>query len=58
MFGDVGLVSVLVRQCRVSVGTCSVRSGYCRDVFGADCFVPGRVRRSQVNVGTSSAMSA
>jgi len=41
-----------VRCGRVSVGTCSVRFSYCRDVFGVVGLMPGRVRRGGVSVGT------
>jgi len=33
-FGRFRLVSGFVRRCPVSVGTCSARSAYSRDVFG------------------------
>jgi len=54
-----------VRRGRVTVGTCSVRSGYCQDVIGEDgyywdvfgevWFVSERVRRSRLCVGTCPA---
>jgi len=54
----VGLVSVRVQRVRVSVGTCSVRTGYCQDVFGVVGLMSGRVRRGLFIVVTFSAMSA
>jgi len=68
MFGEVGFVTGLVRlgrdlQVRVRrrrhiVGTCSAKSGQCRDVFDDVFFVSGRVRSVLVIVGTCSTMSA
>jgi len=38
-FDEVGFVSGRVRRGQLSVGTCSVRSGYNRDEFGNDDLV-------------------
>jgi len=46
-----------VRRGQVSVGTCSARSGWCRDVFGNVGLVSGLVRQGRVSVGTFSARS-
>jgi len=51
VFGEVGLISVRVRRGRFSVGTCSAKSGYCRDLFGDVGLVSGLVRRGRVSVG-------
>jgi len=45
MFGKVGLVSVSVRRGRLSVGTCSSRTGSNRYEFAEVGLVSGRVRR-------------
>jgi len=39
------------RRSRLSVGTCSAMSAYCRDVFGEIGLVSGRVQRSRLIVG-------
>jgi len=52
MFSNVGLWSVRVRRGRLSVVTCSAKSGQCRDVFVDVWFVTERVRRSRICVGT------
>jgi len=62
LFGKDGLVSVCVRRGRICVGTGSVKSAYCRDMFGdvglaaihdAEFgLLSGRLRRSRVSVGT------
>jgi len=54
-FGKFGLVSGLVRLCRVSVATCPARSVFCRDITGDVGFVSGLVRQSRFSVGNSSA---
>jgi len=50
-------MSVRVRRIRLIVGTCSPRSGKCRDVFGEVGLGSGRVRRGRFCVGTCSAWS-
>jgi len=67
MFFEVGLVSGRVRRGRFSVGTCSAKSaycrdmseevGYCRDVNGEVLLVWGRVRRGRLSGGTCSTRS-
>jgi len=57
LFGDV-LFSERIRPGRVSVGTCSVMSGYCRDVFGEVGLASGLVQRRRVVVGMYSERSA
>jgi len=57
VFGEVDLVSGLVRRSRIIVGTFSARSAFCRNVFDEVGFVPVRVRRSRLIVGTCSAWS-
>jgi len=52
VFGEVGLVTVRVRLGRVSVGTCSAKSGYSREVFGVVVVVSGPVRRCRLSVWT------
>jgi len=44
VFGEVGLVSGLIRRSRVSVGTCSAKSDLGLDVFGEVGLVSGLVR--------------
>jgi len=61
-------MSGFVRRSRVSVATCSARSGQCRDVFGEVRFLSGhdrrgrlmsrRDRRDLVSMGKCSARSA
>jgi len=46
------------RRGRVSVLTCQVTSGYCRDISGEVGLVSGRVRLSPVIDGTYLARSA
>jgi len=50
--GVVGLLSGLLRRGRVSVGMCSVRSAFCRELFGEVWLVSGRVRRGRLIDGT------
>jgi len=50
-------VAGLVRLGRVSVGTCSSRSGLCRDVFDNVGLVSRHVLRDRVIVDMSSAKS-
>jgi len=50
-------MSVLVRRCRLSYGTCSVMSDFCRDKFVEVGFVSGSVRRGRFSVGSCSAKS-
>jgi len=58
MYGEVGLVSGLIRLGRVSVGMCSTKSALCRDLFDEVVLVSGRVGRGRVSVGTCSARLA
>jgi len=58
VFGNVVLVSGLIRQGRIIVGTFSARTNYCRDLFEDFDFVTGRVRRGRVIVFMSSVVSA
>jgi len=50
-------MSVLVRRGRVSVGTCSAKSGYCRDVIGDVGLVSGLVRQGRASVVICTAWS-
>jgi len=45
------------RRSRLSVGKCSMMTGYCRDMSGEVGLVSGLVRRSRIIVGTCSVMS-
>jgi len=68
MFGQVGLVSERVRQGRLSVATCTTRSGNNWFIFGEVGLVwgrvrrvglvSGRVRRGRLSVGTCPQKSA
>jgi len=57
VFGEVGLVSGLVRRGRVNVGSCSAKSAFCQDVYGEVCLESGRVRRRRLIVETCSTRS-
>jgi len=52
MFVEVGLVSGLVRQCRVCVGMFSARPSYIPDLFGKVGLLSVRVRRGRLSAGT------
>jgi len=58
LFVKVGFMSVHVRRGRLSVGTCSTRSGKCRYVVGEVGLVSGHVLRGRIFVGPCSALSA
>jgi len=57
-FGEVGLLSALVRQGRFSVRTCSTKWGNNRDMISDVGLVSGHVRRGLFCIGTCSAKSA
>jgi len=56
VFGEVGLVTGLVRRGRVIVGMCSARSALCRDLFGEVWLMSRRVRRGRLSIRMCSAM--
>jgi len=57
MSEDVGLLLVRVWRCRVSIGTCSLMSALCLDLFGEVGLGSGHVRCGRFSVGTCSAKS-
>jgi len=57
MFGEVDLVSGRFQLGRFSVGTCSSKPSFSRDVYGEVGLFSGLLLRGILNVGTYTARS-
>jgi len=52
VFDEVGIGSAFIRRGLVTVGTCSARSAYCRDMSSEVGIMSGHVRQDRLFVGT------